>query len=141
MTARLSPDDLKRILLQAKTIAVVGLSPNPERPSHGIAQYLQEQGYRIIPVNPTVAEVLGKKSYPNLKALPESVDVVQIFRKPEDIPGIVEAAIAIGAKVIWMQVGIMHEAAAERARQAGLQVVMDSCMRATHRELRAARMI
>lgn len=141
MTTRQSPDDLKRILLQAKTIAVVGLSPNPERPSHGIAQYLQEQGYRIVPVNPTVAEVLGEKSYPNLEALPEPVEVVQIFRKPEDVPSIVEEAILIGAKVIWMQVGILHEAAAERACEAGLQVVMDRCMRATHRELRAARMI
>ena len=130
--------DLKPIYEQPKTIAVVGLSPNPERPSHGIAQYLGELGYRIIPVNPMADEVLGLKSYPNLKAVPGHIDIVQIFRKPEDVPAIIEDAIAIGAKVIWMQVGIVHEGAAERARSAGLQVVMDRCMRATHRELAAA---
>ncbi len=128
-------EDLKPIFEQAKTIAVVGLSPNPDRPSHSIAQYLKDHGYRIIPVNPMAEEVLGQKCYPDLKAVPESIDVVQVFRKPEDVPSIVEDAIAVGAKVIWMQVGIVHEEAAERARSAGLQVVMDRCMRATHREL------
>ena len=129
--------DLKPIYEQAKTIAVVGLSPNPARPSHSIAQYLKDRGYRIIPVNPMAEEVLGQKSYPDLKSVPEPIDIVQVFRKPEDVPAIVEDAIAVGAKVIWMQVGIVHEEAAERARSAGLQVVMDRCMRGTHRELSA----
>lgn len=141
MTTRQDLGDLKRILEQTKTVAVVGLSPNPERPSHGIAQYLQEQGYRIIPINPMVEKVLGETSYPHLKVVPETVDVVQIFRRPEDIPSIAEDAIAIGAKIIWMQVGIVHQEAAEQARRAGLQVVMDRCMRATHRELSASGMI
>jgi len=121
------------ILEHARTVAVVGLSPNPERPSHDIAKYLQEHGYRIIPVNPTVDEVLGERSYPTLRAIPEPVDVVQVFRKAEDVPSIVDDAIAIGAKVVWMQPGIVHEESAERARGAGLQVVMDRCMRATHK--------
>lgn len=129
--------DLKPIFEQAKTIAVVGLSPNPDRSSHGIAEYLRDQGYRIIRVNPMAEEVLGERSYPDLKAVPEPIDVVQIFRRPEDVPAIVEDAIAVGAKVVWMQVGIVHKAAAERARSAGLQVVMDRRMRATHRELEA----
>jgi len=141
MTTQQNLDRLKPIFEQTKTIAVVGLSPNPERPSYGIAQYLQAQGYRIIPVNPTADEILGEKSYPHLKAVPDAVDVVQIFRKPEDIPPIVEDAIAIGAKVVWMQVGIVHEAAAERARRVGLHVVMDRCMRATHKTLRASGLI
>ncbi len=132
--ARRSLRDLKSIFEQAKTIAVVGLSSNPDRPSHGIAQYLRDQGYRIIPINPKAEEILGEKSYPDLKAVPESIDVVQVFRKPDDVPAIVEEA----AKVIWMQVRIVHEAAAERARSAGLQVVMDRCMRATYRVLKAA---
>ena len=130
-------NELETILTQAKTIAVVGLSPNRERESHGIALYLKEQGYRIIPVNPKAEEILGEKSYPSLRAIGERVDVVQVFRKSEAVPSIVEDAVAIGAKVIWMQVGIVHEAAAERARQAGLQVVMNTCMRATHRLLKA----
>lgn len=135
------PDDWRRIFSETKTIAVVGLSAKPDRDSYGIAQYLQAQGYRIIPVNPNVEQVLGERAYPSLREVPDPIDVVQIFRNPEAVPPIVEEAIAIGAKVVWMQVGIVHEAAAERARQAGLQVVMDRCMRATHRELRAARMI
>ncbi len=109
-------DGLETILAEAKTVAAVGLSPDPKRESHGIALYLQEQGYRIIPVNPIAKEILGEKSYPSLRAIPEPVDVVQVFRKPEAVPSIVEDAVAIGAKVIWMQVGIVHEAAAERAR-------------------------
>ncbi len=128
-------EDLKPILEQAETIAVVGLSTNPARPGHSVPQYLKDHGYRIIPVNPMTEEVLGEKSYPDLKAVPEPIDVVQVFRKPEEVPAIVEDAIAVGAKVVWMQLGIVHEEAAERARSAGLQVVMDRCMRATHREL------
>ena len=130
--------ELETILTEAKTVAVVGLSPNPERESYGIALYIQEQGYRIIPVNPKAEEILGEKSYLSLRDIPEPVDVVQVFRKTEAVPSIVEDAITVGAKVVWMQVGIVHEAAAERARQAGLQVVMNTCMRATHRRLKAA---
>lgn len=129
-------DDLHRILTASRTIGVVGLSNKPDRPSHEIAAYLQAQGYRIIPVNPTISEALGEKAYPSLRNIPEPVDVVQIFRKPEDVPSIVEDAISIGARVVWMQTGIVHEEAAARARAAGLQVVMDTCMRATHRALR-----
>ena len=127
--------DLKLIFEQTKTIAVVGLSKNPARPSHSVPQYLKDRGYRIIPVNPMAEELLGQKSYPDVRAIPEAIDVVQIFRKPEEVPAIVEDAIAVGAKVIWMQLGLVHESAAKRARSAVLQVVMDRCMRATHREL------
>jgi len=126
---------MKEILLSAKTIASVGLSSNKEKESYGIVSYLKEQGYRIIPVNPTATEILGEKVYPSLSAISESVDVVQVFRKPEDVPPVVEEAIKIGARVIWMQEGIVNEEAAQQAREAGLQVVMDACMRATHRRL------
>jgi len=125
----------KEILLSTKTIASVGLSSNPEKESHGVARYLKEQGYRVIPVNPTTAEVLGEKSYPDLESVPEKIDVVQVFRKPEDVPPVVEGAIKVGAKAVWMQEGIVNEAAAETARAAGLQVVMDACMRDTHKRL------
>lgn len=129
--------DLKPIFEQAETIAVVGLSTNPARPGHSVPQYLKDHGYHIIPVNPMAEEVLGEKSYPDLKAVPVSIDVVQVFRKSKEVPAIVEDAIAVGAKVVWLQLGIDHEEAAERARSAGLQVVMDRCMRRTHRELSA----
>ena len=126
---------MKDILLATKTIASVGLSSNMEKESYWIVSYLKEQGYHVIPVNPTAAEILGEKAYPDLESIPEKIDVVQVFRKPEDVPPIVEAAIKVGAKVVWMQEGIVNEEAAARARQAGLQVVMDACMRATHRRL------
>lgn len=126
---------MKGILLSTKSIASVGLSSNPEKPSYGIALYLQDQGYRIIPVNPTATEALGEKSYPDLESVPEKIDVVQVFRKSEDIPPIVDSAIKIGVKVVWMQEGIVNEEAAEKARAAGLLVVMDACMRATHQRL------
>lgn len=126
---------MKEILLSAGTIASVGLSSNQEKESYGIASYLKEQGYRVIPVNPTAAEILGEKVYPDLSSIPETVDVVQIFRKSEDVPPVVDEAIKIGAKVVWMQEGIAHEEAAQKARAAGLQVVMNACMRATHRRL------
>jgi len=126
---------LKEILLSTKTIASVGLSSNPQKESYGIALYLKEQGYRIIPVNPTTTEVFGEKSYPDLESVPEKIDVVQVFRKPEDVPPVVDGAIKVGAKVVWMQEGIVNEAAAQKARAAGLQVVMDACMRATHQRL------
>lgn len=127
--------NLKEILRSAKTIATVGLSTNPEKDSYRIASYLKGQGYRVIPVNPTASEILGEKAYPDVQSIPEKVDVVQVFRKPEDVPPVVEDAIQAGAKVIWMQEGIVHEQAAQQARQAGLQVVMDACMRSSHRRL------
>ncbi|HEY1221679.1 MAG: CoA-binding protein [Bryobacteraceae bacterium] len=123
------------ILGSARTIAVVGLSARLSRPSHGVAEYLQRAGYRIIPVNPNVAEVLGEKSYPSLDAVAEPVDIVDIFRRPEHVPAIVEAAIRKGAKTIWMQEGVVHEDAARRAESAGLSVVMDRCILKEHRRL------
>jgi len=122
----------KRILQSAKNIAVVGLSANPSRPSYFAAIYLLQYGYNIIPVNPRYDEVLGQECYPSLLDIPEEVDVVDIFRKPEDVVPIVEEAIKIGAKVVWMQLGIVNEEAAEMARKAGLEVVMDRCMKIEH---------
>jgi len=130
-----SDKEMKEILLSARTIASVGLSSNQEKESYWIVAYLKEQGYRIFPVNPTAMEILGEKAYPDLSSLPEKVDVVQVFRKPEDVPPVVDEAIKVGAKVVWMQEGIRHEEAARKARAAGLQVIMDACMRATHRRL------
>ena len=123
---------LREILLTTKTIASVGLSSNPEKVSHDIGAYLQRVGYHIIPVNPMANEILGEKTYPDLTSVPEKIDVVQIFRKPEDVPPVVEEAIKVGAKVVWMQEGIVNEEAAEAGRKAGLKVVMDACMRAMH---------
>lgn len=133
--------ELKEILQSTKTIASVGLSSNQEKESYWIALYLQQQGYRIIPVNPTADEILGEKAYPDLDSVPEKIDVVQVFRRPEDVPPIVDDAIRAGAKVVWMQEGIAHEEAAQKARDAGLQVVMDACMRSTHRRLIGAQPI
>ena len=127
--------EMKEILSSSKTIASFGLSSNQEKESYWIVSYLKEQGYKIIPVNPTATEILGEKTYPDLESIPEKVDVVQVFRKSEDVPPVVDSAIKIGAKVVWMQEGIVNEAAAQKAREAGLQVVMDACMRATHRRL------
>ena len=123
------------ILRRYRTVAVVGISADPERVSNSVARYLQERGYRIIPVNPREREVLGQKCYPDLCAVPEAVEVVQVFRRPRYVPRVVAEAIYIGAKAVWMQQGIAHEAAARRARQAGLEVVMDRCMRTEHRRL------
>ncbi len=127
--------ELRNILTSARTVACVGASANPARPSYGIFQYLAEAGYRMIPVNPTIPEVLGRPSYPSVRAIPEKIDMVQIFRKPEDVPPVVEEAIKVGAKVVWMQEGIVNEQAAARAEQAGLKVVMDRCMMQTHQRL------
>ena len=127
--------NIDRVLREAKTIAVVGLSPKPERASFGVASYLQQHGYRIIPVNPTVDQVLGEKSYPDLTSVPERIDVVDIFRRSEDVPPVVDEAIRVGAKVIWMQEGVINEAAATKARQAGLEVIMDRCMLKEHQRL------
>ncbi len=126
-------DIIPKVLKESKTIAIVGLSPHPERPSYQVARYLKEHGYKIIPVNPAVTEVLGKKSYPSLLDIPEPVDVVDVFRHAADIPPIVEDAIAIGARVVWLQEGIIHEESAQRAKSAGLKVVMDHCMMKEHR--------
>ncbi len=128
----MSDDTIARVLRDSKTIAAAGLSDKPERPSHRVAKYMQDHGYRIIPVNPTLTEVLGERAYPDLLAVPEPVDVVDIFRQSEAVPPIVEQAIAIGARAVWMQEGVVHEAAAARARQAGLDVVMDRCMLKEH---------
>jgi uncharacterized protein len=126
---------MKDILLSAKNVASVGLSSNMEKESYWIVSYLKDHGYHIIPVNPTASEILGEKAYPDLSSVPEKVDVVQVFRRSEDVPPVVDEAIKIGAKVVWMQEGIVNEEAAQKARAAGLQVVMDACMRATHRRL------
>jgi predicted CoA-binding protein len=126
------PDYVTDILERYKTLAVVGLSSKPRRPSHGVARYMQEHGYRVIPVNPQETEVLGEKAYPSLDAIPECPAVVVIFRRSEFVPEIVESALRCGAKVIWMQEGIMHEEAAARARQAGLTVVQDRCILKEH---------
>lgn len=123
---------VKEILEKYKTIAVVGLSNSPWRASLGVSKYMQSQGYRIIPVNPNVGSVLGEKSYASLDDVPIAIDIVDIFRRSEFVPDIVEAAIRKGAKVIWMQESVIHEAAAQRARAAGLEVIMDSCILKEH---------
>jgi predicted CoA-binding protein len=124
--------DRVRILERYKRIAMVGLSSNPFRPSHFAAIYLLSEGYDVIPVNPREKEVLKLQCYPTLLDVPGSVDIVDIFREPAAVPGIVEEAIAIGAKVVWMQLGVIHEEAAQRARDAGLEVVMDRCVKIEH---------
>jgi len=125
----------EEILRKYRTVAVVGLSSNAERPSHRVARYLKQQGYRIIPVNPRETEVLGEKSYPDLCAVEEPIDVVDIFREPKAVPRLVAQAMYVGAKVVWMQEGIVHEAAAARARRAGMAVVMNHCMMKEHRRI------
>ena len=119
---------LRRILKENRVIAVVGLSAKRHRPSHSVAQYLLEHGYRVIPVNPSYQEVLGQKCYPSLRDIPERVDIVDCFRRSAEIMPVAEDAIAVGAKVLWMQIGVINEAAAEKARKAGLDVVMDRCI-------------
>ncbi|MGH8678983.1 MAG: CoA-binding protein [Burkholderiales bacterium] len=126
---------LRRILRTSKTIAVVGLSANWYRPSYFAAKYMQDHGYRVIPVNPSYQEILGEKCYASLKDIPGKVDIVDCFRKSEDIPPIADEAIAIGAKVLWMQLGVMNEKAAEKARKAGLEVVQDHCVKIEHGRL------
>jgi predicted CoA-binding protein len=121
--------DIKKILTSYRTVAIVGASPNPERPSHRVADFLKKEGFRVIPVTPNADKVVGEKSYPDLASIPVPVEVVDIFRRPEDVMQVVEQAIAIGAQAIWMQEGIVNEEAAAKARKAGLTVVMDRCMR------------
>ena len=121
------------MLKSARTIAVVGLSSKRYRPSYGVAAYMQSAGYRIIPVNPNEREVLGEKCYARLEDIPEKIDIVDIFRRSELVPEVVESAIRIGAKAVWMQEGVVHEEAARQAREAGLEVVMDLCILKEHR--------
>jgi predicted CoA-binding protein len=128
------PDPILEILRNYKTIAVVGLSSNRTRPRHGVAEYLKSAGYRIIPVNPNEKEVLGEKSYARLEDVPEKIEIVDIFRRAEEVPAVVESAIRVGAKVVWMQLGIENAGAAEKARAAGMIVVADACMYAEHKK-------
>jgi len=126
------PEEIVAILRKYKVVAIVGLSPKPERDSHQVAKYMKENDYTVVPVNPGQKDILGEKCYPNLKAIPFPVDIVDIFRKPDAVPPIVYDAVEIGAKAIWMQLGIVHNEAAEKAREAGLEVVMDRCMKIEH---------
>ncbi|HTS76808.1 MAG TPA: CoA-binding protein [Bryobacteraceae bacterium] len=127
--------NIPEILKSARTIAVVGLSSSRARPSNGVAEYMQRAGYRIIPVNPNETEVLGEKSYARLEDVPEKIDIVDVFRRPEFVPEIAESAIRVGAATLWLQEGVVHEAAAQRASAAGLAVVMDKCILKEHRKM------
>jgi uncharacterized protein len=127
-------DPILEILKQYKNIAVVGLSSNPMRPSYGVTDYMKSAGYRIIPVNPNAREVLGEKSYARLEDVPEKTEIVNIFRRPEEVSAVVESAIRVGAKVVWMQLGVENDTAAERARAAGLIVIENSCILVEHRK-------
>ncbi len=129
---------ISEVLHSSRTIAVVGLSGKRFRPSYGVAEYMQRSGYRIIPVNPNETSVLGETCYPDLDSVPEAIDIVDIFRRSEFVPEIVEAAIRKGAKAIWMQEGVIHEEAARRAQEAGLTVIMDRCILKDHRRLATA---
>ena len=133
MASSPQPDPVTELLKRAKTIAVVGLSGRPLRPSHGVSAYMQSQGYRIIPVNPQIESCLGEKSYPSLLEVPEKIDIVNIFRRPEFVEEIVEQAIQLNVPAIWMQEDVVHEKAAEKARRAGIFVVMDRCILKEHR--------
>jgi uncharacterized protein len=136
--AHTNPTDatLTTLLTNATTIAIVGASSNPDKASHGIMQKLQKAGYRVIPVNPRETEILGERSYPSLIDVPERIDIVDVFRRAEDTPSIADDAVTIGAKALWLQTGIASEEAAARAEAAGLTVVMDACIGATHAMLR-----
>ena len=126
-------DAILELLKNYKTIAVVGLSSNPMRPSYDVTEYMQAAGYRIIPVNPNEREVLGEKSYARLEEVPEKIEIVNVFRRAEEVPAVVESAIRVGAKVVWMQQGIENEEAAQKARAAGLMVIEDACILVEHR--------
>src|SRR3979409_1783288 len=134
-----SDRELKQLLTGATTIAVVGASSNPDKASYGIMQKLQHAGYRVIPVNPRGAQILGERAYPSLVDVPERIVIVDVFRRAEDTPGIADEAVTIGAKALWLQTGIVNEDAAARASAGGLTVVMDACIGATHTLLRVAR--
>jgi len=134
-----SDQELKQLLTDATVIAMVGASSHPDKASNGIMRKLQHAGYRVIPVNPTETEILGERSYPSLVDVPERVDIVDVFRRAEDTPGIADEAVTIGAKALWLQTGVVNEDAAERAKKGGLIVVMDACIGATHSLLRVPR--
>jgi uncharacterized protein len=133
MASSVQSDPIFDILQRARTIAVVGLSDNPLRPSHGVAAYLQTQGYRIIPVNPQIQTALGEKAYPSLLEVPEKIDIVDIFRRSEFVEEVVDQAIQLKVPAVWMQEEVIHEKAAQKARQAGIFVVMDRCILLEHR--------
>jgi len=122
-------DIIEKILRESKTIAVVGLSSNPARPSYGVAAFLQRSGYRMIPVNPHEKEVLGEKAYARLEDVPEKIDIVDVFRRPGEVPAVADSAIAIGAKVLWLQLGVANEVAEKKAAEAGLIVVSEACLK------------
>jgi len=129
-------EKISELLKNAKTIAVVGLSDNPARTSYRVSAYMQSQGYRIVPVNPAISEALGEKAYPTLSEVPEKVDIVNVFRRSEYVPEVVDEAIRLGVPAIWMQEGVVHEEAAEKARQAGIFVVMNRCILKEHAKRR-----
>src|SRR3954453_21154235 len=131
-----SDSELKQLLIDATTIAIVGASGNPDKASYGIMQKLQHAGYKVIPVNPREPEILGERAYPSLIDVPEKIDIVDVFRRAEDTPSIADDAVKIGAKALWLQSGISNEETAKRAEAGGLQVVMDACIGATHSMLR-----
>jgi predicted CoA-binding protein len=133
MASLVQSDPILDVLRSAHTIAVVGLSDNPLRPSHGVAAYLQTQGYRIIPVNPQIQTALGEKAYPSLLDVPEKIDIVDIFRRPEFVEEVVDQAIQLKVPAVWMQEEVIHEKAAQKARQVGIFVVMDRCILVEHR--------
>jgi predicted CoA-binding protein len=130
---------IRGILERSKTIAVVGLSPDESRDSHQVAAYMQRHGYRVIPVNPNVTEVLGERAYASLREIPQPIDLIDVFRRPEFVPALVEEAIALQAPALWLQLGVVHEAAARRAQQAGIEVVMDRCLMVEHQLWRTPR--
>ena len=132
LSGKSESDRITELLNTAKTIAVVGLADSPLRPSYGVSHYMLSQGYRIIPVNPNITDWMGEKAYPTLLAVPEKIDIVNVFRRSEAVPEIVDQAIQIKAPVIWMQEGVVHEKAAEKARQAGIFVIMDRCILKEH---------
>ncbi len=128
-------EEIRKVLEECRTIAVVGLSDNPRRDSYDVAKYLQQKGYTVIPVNPNVASVLGRKAFPSLEEIGEPVDLVDVFRRPEHLPAIVTSSLAIGAKVLWTQLGVVHTGAAATASAGGLSVVMDRCIMVEHTRL------
>lgn len=132
-----NPDDLtlRNLLAGVRTIAVVGLSNKPHRASYRVACYMQEQGYRIIPINPRLKEVLGEKAYPDLTSVPEPIDLVNVFRRSDDVPGVVEEALPLKPEAVWLQSGISHPGAAARVRESGLYMIMDCCLMVKHKEL------
>jgi predicted CoA-binding protein len=133
VTTTPATDEIAELLKRAKTIAVVGLSDSPLRPSHGVAAYMQSHGYRIIPVNPTIKGALGEKAVGSLSDVQEKIDIVDVFRRPEGVPEVVDEAIKLGVPAIWLQEGVIHEDAAAKARKAGIFVVMDKCILKEHR--------